>query len=140
MAVLHFEENALNERFNAIEEEDISGKFHNWKKEADYFVELAIILQLDQTNVSEKEMQLAPNITFLSVNQAIINIYRTFSAKRLSFKEFETEYLQYERSVEIEVKRLRNNLNTARSESGLMGEWYINYSLNDRRIEISKSG
>ena len=138
MPELHFEKTPYQRNLFGIPEEEVTGKFHKWQERARYEVTLTVIIQVDTTNVSDAEYGIAPNITFLSTNQAIVNIYKTYSFEG-SFQEFNNWYAQQEASLQLYINDLVDRLNTARAGAGLPGSWYINYGLDDREIEVSKA-
>jgi hypothetical protein len=136
MATLHFDcYPSIN---NDITEEEVKGRFNGWRHAANYSVSTTIILQIDTTNVTPKEYAIAPNITYLQTNQAIINIYKQWSVNNVSFSEFQNYYSEKETSLVAYVEDLLNRLNSARHEQNMYGEWFINYSLDERHISISK--
>ena len=140
MAELHFKEYPYKRNLFNIEVSEIKGnKFKDWQKKADYSIRTTIILQIDTTNVSTFEKQVAPNITFISTNQAIVNIYNYHALRGLSYDEFNSQYAKYEFGIEKQVHELLYNLNAARQRAGLMGQWFINYGLNERHVEVSRS-
>jgi len=135
MATMHFDKTPYQRDLFGVPEEEIKNKFKGWEKNARYDVSMTVIVQIDTTNVSEAEYSVAPNITFLSSNQAIVNIYKTFSFTG-SLTEFQDWYAKQETSLQYYVEDLLNRLNSARRQSGLTGSWYINYSLDDRTIIV----
>lgn len=140
MAQLHFKEFPYKRNLFDLDTRDIEGsKFKDWQQKADYFVRVNIIVQVDTTNVSTQEKMVAPNITFISTNQAIINIFQTHKFRGVSLKDFNAQYATFEVGLEKQVHDLLYRLNGARNRSGLMGEWFINYGLNERHVEVSKS-
>lgn len=140
MATLHFEAYPLQRNLFSLDAREIEGdKFPNWQENADYFARATVILQVDTTNVSDKEYTIAPNITFLSVNQAIINIYQVWTARDVSFEEYQGRWAEFETSLEKYCYELIYKLNSARHQEALPGEWYINYGLNEKHIEVSKT-
>lgn len=139
VAVLHVNKYPLHRDLLNVNEEEIEGtKFKGWRKKANYTVETQVVLQVDTTNVSADEYQIAPNISFLSTNQAIVNIYKLWQANGISFPAFQQQYAEREMALERYVSKLASDLNTARAQAGLPGQWYINYSLNNRKIEVRK--
>ena len=136
MANLHFNEYPLNRDLFNVSEEKVENRFTGWKKSGNYTISIAVILQVDTTNVSSAEKQIAPNIIALSVNQAIINIYKIWHKSSVSFSEFQEYYALQEAALERYINELLGRLNTARHNSGLYGDWFINYSLNERHIEV----
>lgn len=140
MASLHFDEYPLSRDLFNITDGDVDGKFDGWEKKADYTARVAVIIQIDTTNVSAAEQQIAPNITFISTNQAIINIYKVWNKPSTSFVQFQEYYALQEASLERYVNELISRLNTARHNVGLYGDWFINYSLNERHIEVREPG
>ncbi len=139
MAIMHFDKTPYQRDLFGIPEEEIDGKFSGWKKAARYTATMTVIIQVDTTNVSDLEYSVAPNITFLSTNQAIVNIYKTYSFTG-SFKEFQEWYSKQESSLQYYVQDLLTRLNAARKQAGLTGSWYINYSLADRKLEVHGVG
>jgi len=139
MATMHFDKTPYQRDLFGVPEEEIDGQFSGWKKSARYTVTMTVIIQIDTTNVSSEEYSVAPNITFLSSNQAIVNIYKTFSFTG-SLTEFQEWYAQQESSLQFYVDDLLSRLNSTRAQSGHTGSWYINYSLDDRKIEVHKTG
>ncbi len=138
-ATLHFEEYPYHRNLFALDKGDIEGeKFAKWQENASYSARVNIILQIDTTNVSDKERLVAPNITFLAVNQAIVNIYQTWHVENVSFAEYKNQWAAFEVSLEKYAYELLYKLNNARNEAGLTGEWYINYGLNEKHIEVKK--
>jgi len=135
MVIMHFEKTPYQRDLFGVPEEEINGKFSGWKNNARYNVTMTVILQIDTTNVSGTEYGVAPNITFLSTNQAIVNIYKTFSFTG-SLAEFQEWYANQEASLQYYVDDLITRLNSARTTAGLTGNWYINYSLDDRTINV----
>ena len=111
------------------------GKFSGWKENASYFVRVTVVIQVDTTNISSEEYSAAPNITFLSVNQAIVNIYRAWSYKG-DFNGFNEWYAMQEAALQHYTEDLAMRLNSARQRAGLPGGWYINYGLDERHIEV----
>jgi len=139
MATLHVDKYPLHRDLFNISEDDIEGeKFEGWKESAVYDVSATVVLQVDTTNVSSQEYSIAPNISFLSTNQAIVNIYRHWREGPMPFQTFQSEYAQREMALERYVDQLASKLNNARMQAGLPGSWYINYSLNERKIEVHK--
>lgn len=140
LAKLHFKEFPYHRNLFDLDKRDVEGpKFEGWAEKADYFVRVNIILQVDSTQVSPQENSAAPNITFLSVNQAIVNIFKTFKLRGISFEKFNAKWSQIEHGLELAAHELLYRLNNARHSSGLQGEWFINYGLNERHVEVSKS-
>ena len=139
IVIMHFAAYPYQQDISNVKEEELQGeKFKDWEKNANYFVRETIILQIDTTNVSPGEKQIAPNITFISNNQAIINIYKTWGYRGISFSEFKDYAAKRDAALQRYVQELTERLNAARAESGRYGNWYVNYGLNDRKIEISK--
>lgn len=136
MATLHVNKYPLHRDLFGISVEEVEGKFDGWQQRAIYTVQVTIVLQIDTTNVSPGEKQIAPNITFLATNRAIINIYRIWTTQPMSFSEFQNYYAQREMALERYVENLLSRLNTVRARAKLIGSWYINYGLNDRKIEV----
>lgn len=136
MVVLHFERSPLQAA--NIEESEVTGKFKGWQHNANYSVSTTVIVQIDTTNVTPKEYSIAPNITYFQTNQAIINIYKQWNVRYLSFSTFQSYYEQREIELLNYIENLINRLNTARREQNKYGEWFINYSLNERHINVSK--
>lgn len=134
-ATLHFEKTPYQKDLFGVPEEEIKGKFSGWEKNARYDVALTVIVQIDTTNVSDAEYSVAPNITFVSSHQALINIYKTYSFTG-SWQEFQTWISTQEASLQQYINDLLNRLNTARGQAGLTGSWYINFSLDDRVITV----
>lgn len=139
MASLHFNEHPLTRDLFNVSEKEIEGKFKGWKENADYTVRVTVVLQVDTTNVSAEEQQIAPNITFIATNQAIINIYKVWQQWYVSFSEFQQYYAIREAALERYIKELLARLNTSRHNQGLYGEWYINYSLDERHIGVREA-
>lgn len=139
MVMLHVDKYPLHRDLFNVPEEEIEGeKFKDWQTKANYFIRVTIVMQLDSTNVSTKEKEIAPNLTFITVNQAIINIYRTYNINNVSFEKFQNEYARRELALERYVEGLILKLNSARNSAGMPGSWYINYSLNERHIELGR--
>lgn len=138
MATMHFEKNPYQRDLFGIPEEEINNKFPGWQEKAHYSITTTVIIQIDTTNVSQAEYNIAPNITFITTNTAIVNIYRTHSFTG-SFPEFQAFYSSQEQSLQLEIEKLVNDLNTARAGAGKTGSWYVNYGLNDRIIKVSKA-
>ncbi|HUV72590.1 MAG TPA: hypothetical protein VMW25_06305 [Clostridia bacterium] len=140
MAELHFKEFPYKRNLFNIDPENIKGdKRKDWQEKSNYSVRTTIIIQIDTTNVSTQEREVAPNLTFISTNQAIVNVYNYHTFKNLSFSEFNAAYAKYEFGLEKQVHELIYKLNSARHRAGLMGEWFINYGLNERHVEVSRS-
>ena len=137
MATIHFEKTPYQRDLFGVPEEEIKGKFSGWEKNARYDVALTVVIQIDTTNVSDLEYNVAPNITFISSHQALINIYKQYSFTG-SLQEFQTWFAAQENSLQYYVDDLLTRLNSARSQAGLTGGWYINYSLDDRVITVYK--
>ncbi len=135
MTTIHFEKTPYQRDLFGVPEEEISGKFSGWEKQARYTVNLTVIVQIDTTNVSDAEYNVAPNITFISSHQALINIYKSFSFTG-SLKEFQEWFAIQEASLEQYITDLVTRLNSARAQAGMTGGWYINYSLDDRQITV----
>ena len=134
---MHFAEYPLSRDLFNVSEEEIQGeKFKDWKENANYSVNAQIVIQIDTTNVTPEEYAIAPNITMITTNQALINIYRTWHRRNVSFEEFQTYYAQREAMLNNYVESLISRLNTARRTKKKYGEWYINYSLNDRQVRV----
>lgn len=121
-----------------VPEEEIEGKFTDWQKQARYHVDTTVVLAVDTTNVSPQEYRTAPNITFLATNRAIINIYRSWEFTG-SFQEFQDYYAKMEMTLDRYIMDLQNRLNNARRQTGGIGSWYIDYSMNDRKIQVFKT-
>ena len=138
MVTIHAAKTPYQRDLFGISEAEVRNKFENWQEHAHYTIELTILLQIDTTNVSAGEYSVAPNITFLSVNQAIINIYKSIHFDG-SFQEFQSWYASYESSLQSYINHLLTDLNSCRSTAGLSGNWYINYGLDDRKIYVSKA-
>lgn len=136
MAVLHFEQTPYRQNLFGVSEEEIQGKFDGWEKNARYIVRLAVVLQVDSYNVSDNEHSVSPDI-IRAGNISLVNIYKTFEFEG-SFEEFNAWYAQQEYSIQYYVNDLANNLNNARQRAGLNGNWYINYSWDDREVEVHK--
>lgn len=139
LATLHFKEFPYNRNLFSLDVREIEGeKFKGWQENASYSARVNVILQIDTTNVSQKEYAVAPNITFLSVNQAIVNIYQTWHKEEISFDEFKEKWAAYEMALEKYCYELVYKLNSARMAAGrqFIGEWYINYGLNEKHIEV----
>ncbi len=139
MASLHFNEHPLTRDLFNISEKEVEGKFEGWKDSADYTVRVTVVLQVDATNLSDAEERIAPNITRLAVNQSLINIYKIWQRQNISFHEFQAYYALREASLERYIKQLLSRLNTARHAAGLYGEWYINYSLDERHVAVREA-
>lgn len=137
MATMHFDKTPYQRDLFGVPDEEIKGRFSGWQKQAHYSIAITVILQIDTTNVSGAEYSVSPSITFLATNQAIVNIYKTFSFTG-SQAEFQDWYAKQETSLEYYTTGLVNRLNSARGTTGLPGSWYINYSLNSRTIEVHK--
>lgn len=136
MAQLHFEKTPYQRNLFGIPPGEVQGnKFKNWEDNARYSVTMTLILQIETTQVSEAEYNVSPNITFLSDNTAIVNIYKNFSFEG-SFAEFNAWYASQESSLKSYVDDLVNRLNAARAGTGLEGLWYINYGLGERHVEV----
>ena len=135
MTTMHFEKTPYQRDLFGVPEEEIDGKFSGYEKQARYSVNLTVIIQIDTTNVSDAEYSVAPNITFISSHQALINIYKTFSFTG-SLPEFQSWFAIQEASLEQYINDLITRLNTARAQAGMTGSWYINYSLDDRKITV----
>jgi len=136
---MHFDEYPLSRDLVNVSEDEIDGhKFRNWKENADYTVTVTVVIQVDGTNITPAEYAIAPNITAISNNQALINIYKIWHRRGISFTEFQEYYALRERSLNNYIENLTSRLNTARHEHKKYGEWYINYSLNDRHVSIRK--
>jgi len=138
MAELHFNEFPYGRNLFGVQPDEVKDKFEGWEKKANYHVRQTVILQVDTTNVSQREYSIAPNINFLAVNQAIINIFKSYSLNEVSFSEFQEYYGMQEAALEKYSQDLVSRLNSARFDSGLTGEWYVNYGLNERHISVSK--
>lgn len=117
-----------------MQPEDVKGKFPDWETRASYIVRVTIILQVDATNVSSEEYSVAPNLTAIGSNQAIVNIYQNWSFTG-SFEEFRNWYAMQEATLQHYAEDLLLRLNAARQRAGFPGNWYINYGLNERHIE-----
>lgn len=138
-ATLHFQEFPYQRNLFALDAREIEGeKFSGWQKEADYSARVTVIVQIDTTNVSAEEYSVSPNLVFLSTNQAIVNVYQTWHAENISFDEYKTRWAAFEISLEKYVHELVYKLNAARHKTGLLGEWFINYGLNEKHIEVGK--
>ena len=135
MATIHFEKTPYQRDLFGVPEEEIKNKFSGWEKNARYDVNLTVIIQIDTTNVSDAEYNVAPNITFISSHQALINIYKHYSFTG-SLQEFQTWIATQESSLQYYIDDLLTRLNSARSQTGLTGSWYVNYSLDDRVISV----
>jgi len=136
---MHFDEYPLSRDLFNIDEEQVEGeKFKDWKECANYSVTATIVIQVDGTNVTPKEKAIAPNMTAVINNKAFVNIYKIWHRRNVSFNEFQAYYALREASLDNYVESLVSRLNTARHEGGKFGEWYINYSLNDRHIRVRK--
>lgn len=137
MATLHIDKFPYQRDLFNVPETEL--KFHSlfvgWKENARYAVTVTVILQINTTNVSPAEYSIAPNLTFLSSNQAIINVRKTYSFTG-SYDAFQAWYAQTENSLQLYVERLIESLNSARAQAGLTGQWFINYSLDERHIEV----
>lgn len=138
MAVLHFTEYPYQNEITRVNAAEVKGRFKGWKKKADYFVRATVVLQVDTTNVSDYEYGVAPNLVFLASNQAIVNIYKTWHARGVSFEEFNRKYSAWEASLERYSEHLTSKLNNARKRATLPGSWYVNPALNDRQVEVGK--
>lgn len=138
MAELHYNDYPLNRDLFGVQPEEIKGRFKGWKENARYSIFVTVVLQIDTTNVSSEEYTVAPNLTFITTNQAIVNLYQTWSFTG-SFEEFNTWYAQKEAALEKYTTDLLNRINAARQRAGLPGQWYVNYNLNDRDIEIHEA-
>lgn len=134
---MHFESNPFQRDLFGVQPEEVHGRFSGWQENARYTIAVTVVLQIQTTNVSDAEYNIAPQIAFLSTNQAIINIYKTWRFTG-SFKEFQDWYAQQEASLEYYVKDLSTRLNSARAGAGKTGSWYVAYSLNDRDINVSE--
>jgi len=135
MVAIHFEKTPYQKDLFGVPEEEIENKFKGWEKNALYHVTMQVVVQIDTTNVSDSEFSVAPNITFLSSNQAIVNIYKKYSFTG-SLQEFQEWYGAQETGLEYYVNDLVSRLNSARVQAGLTGGWYINYSLDNRTITV----
>lgn len=138
MATLHFEGNPYRRDLFNISEEEVQGQFPGWQKNARYNVDVTVVLAVDTTNVSPGEYRIAPNITFLATNRAIIHVYKSWEYVG-SFPNFQNYYAKMEMTLNRYIDDLANRLNAARRQSGGIGSWYIDYSLNDRKIEVHKA-
>lgn len=138
MASLHFTEHPLTRDLFNVSEKEIEGKFAGWREAADYSVRVTVVLQIDTTNVSNEEKVIAPNMTFIATNQAIINIYKVWNKPNMSFTEFQQYYAIREAALERYVKELLARLNTSRHNQGLYSEWYINYALDERHVSVKE--
>lgn len=139
MAVMHFNKTPYQRDLFGISTDEVRGKFDGWQARARYTVRITVIVQIDTTNVSSGEYAVAPNITFISVNQAIINIFKVWSFTG-SFSEFNNWYAKQEASLQHYIEELVANLNQARSKANRFGQWYINYALNERYIDVTETG
>lgn len=138
-ATLHFKSYPIHRNLFALDIREIEGdKFKGWQENANYSARVNVILQIDTTNVSDKEKMISPNITFLSVNQAIVNIYQTWHVENISFPDYKTKWANFEISLEKLAFELIYKLNSARHRQALPGEWFINYSLNEKHIEVRR--
>ena len=135
MTTVHFEKTPYQRDLFGVPEEEVKGKFSGYEKQAKYVVRFNVIIQINTTNVSPAEYAVAPNITFISSHQAIINIYETHSFTG-SWEEFQTWISFQENSMEQNIMDLVSRLNTARHGAGLPSSWYINYGLDDRDITV----
>ena len=136
-AQLHFKEYPYHRNLFYLDVREIEGeKFKDWQGKANYRARVTAILQVNSTQVSEKEYSVAPNITFLSVNQAIINIYQTWHVEGVSFADYQRLWAEFETGLEKYIYELMYKLNSARHSAALPGEWFINYALNEKHIEV----
>ena len=138
MIIFHFTEYPLARDLWNVNEGDVENKFAGWERKADYTVTSQIVLQIDTTNITPPEYQIAPNLTFITTNQALINIYKTWHKAGVSFSEFREYYSEREMALERYASDLIMRLNNARHEEGGYGDWYVNYALNDRHITVRK--
>ena len=139
MVTEHYQTDPFRRGLFNIDDSEIKGThFEGWKEKANYSITLQIVLQIDTTNVTDCEKRIAPNITFITTNQAIVNIYKTAVLRGKSKEEFNAEEARLETALQKEVYSLQDNLNACRKQAKLVGEWFVNYSLNDRKIEVSK--
>jgi len=140
MLQIHFDDNPYEQSSWNLEEKDIEGtKFKGWKEDASYRIETTVVLQINTTHVSAEEYKIAPNLSFLSTNQALINIYKTWHRNNVSFNEFRSYYMLREASLDNYVQDLANRLNAARDQHGFNERWFINYSLNSRNVKVYKN-
>lgn len=137
---MHFNEYPLSRDLFNVDEDEVKGnKFKNWKENANYTVRTTVVIQIDTTNVTPAEYAIAPNLTMITTNQALINIFRLWHRNGISFSEFQTYYALREAALDRYVETLVNRLNTARQTQKKFGEWYINYALNDREIIVHET-
>jgi len=138
-ATLHFKAYPYHRNLFALDVREIEGdKFKDWQKKANYSARVTVILQVDTTRVSDKEKMIAPNITFISDNTAIINIYQNWHTENVSFEEYKEQWASFEVGLEKYSHELMYKLNSARHQTALPGEWYINYGLNEKHIEVKE--
>lgn len=138
MAELHFDNSPYQRSLFGVPPDEVEGRFRGWKRNARYLVRVTVIVQIDTTNVSDMEYGIAPNITFLSINQALVNVYQTWHFTG-SFEEFNDWYAEQEANLQFYAEDLAARLNSARRQSGLPGDWYINYGLDERHIQVEKT-
>ena len=135
--IMHFDEYPLSRDMVNIPEEQVEGhKFKNWQENANYTVQTTVIIQCDTTNVTAAEHNIAPEIYAISTNQSLINIYRVWHRNGVSFSEFQSYYTQRETALNSYVDGLVSRLNAARRAGGKYGDWYVNYSLNERHVAV----
>jgi len=140
LATLHFEAYPLHRNLFALDAREIEGeKFPNWQQNANYSARVNVILQLDSYNVSDAERGLA-QIILIQETFAQVNIYQTWHAEGISFEESQAQWAEFEISLEKYALELVYKLNNARSKTMLpslyTGQWYINYGLNEKHIEV----
>jgi len=139
MVTIHFKGDPFRRDLFNIPDEMIKGKhFKGWRDKADYAVTLQAVLQIDTTRVTDCEKRVSPNMIFLTSNQAIVNIFKSIVFRNKSKKDFNAEEAKVEIVFEKEVHNLLDRLNACRKREKVVGEWFINYSLNDRKVEVSK--
>lgn len=141
MATLHFREYPYQRNLFAINVREIEGeKFKNWQANANYNARVTIILQLDSSGVSANEYQVAPSINIIAKTYAILNIYQTWHVESVSFESYQKQWGEFEISLERQINEIIYKLNAARRQAGRIytGDWYINYSLNEKHIEVHR--
>lgn len=141
MATMHFKQYPFHRRLFVLEKRDIEGeRFSNWEDNANYSTRITIILQLDNTNVSAEEKALEPEIYIVTGFFARLNVNPVFHEENVSFEEFQSKWAKFEMSLEKTILEKVYRLNAARKKAkGLhLGEWYINYGLNEKHIEVRR--
>lgn len=143
MAILHFKEYPFHRDLFALDVREVEGdKFSDWQKNANYAARVNVILQVDSYNISKSEYAVDAGIITIAGTYSFLNIYQTWHVENVSFEKFQTLWANFEVSLEQEVYRKLYQLNNARKQAGLptfyTGEWYINYSNNEKHIEVRR--